>query len=188
VLLGQLGHAQSVEYPRPAIDVVVYDYANVPAAQLRRAKKELIGIYRSIGIEVTWWEVSPLTAPSAAESLTASTIGRARFVFIKPSRIASTHDRANIAGSAYGVDGRGRVAYVFYDRVKALPVEMLGYVIAHELGHLLLPAGHSPQGLMRASWDMADLQRAQTGWLLFTREQAEAISARSSEIARASSR
>src|ERR1051325_3192121 len=44
VLLAQFGHAQSIESPRQAIDVVVYDYANVPAGELRRAKEELIAI------------------------------------------------------------------------------------------------------------------------------------------------
>jgi hypothetical protein len=34
---------------------------------------------------------------------------------------------------------------------------LLGYVIAHELCHLLLGGKHSQQGVMRAAWDSSDL-------------------------------
>ena len=52
-------------------------------------------------------------------------------------------------------------AHVFYDRVKAkvlLPhrdvVTLLGYAMAHELGHLLLgPDSHSTTGVMRPNFD-----------------------------------
>ena len=30
--------------------------------------------------------------------------------------------------------------------------QVLGYTIAHELGHLLIGPGHRPEGIMRASW------------------------------------
>ena len=55
---------------------------------------------------------------------------------------------------------------------------MLAHVMAHEVGHLLLPHGHSATGLMRANWDAADLRRAVYRQLNFTAEQAELIRAR----------
>ena len=53
-----------------------------------------------------------------------------------------------------------RRAYVFYERslslettTKSLPAIVLATVLAHEIGHLLLPEGsHSQDGLMRAKW------------------------------------
>ena len=52
-------------------------------------------------------------------------------------------------------------AYIYYDRVLHLrpnpPRDLastLGDVIAHELGHLLLPPGHSTLGIMRPSINM----------------------------------
>jgi hypothetical protein len=52
-------------------------------------------------------------------------------------------------------------AYIFYDRVfdharmtGSDVSRLLAGVIAHEVGHLLLPAlSHAPSGIMRAHWD-----------------------------------
>ena len=52
----------------------------------------------------------------------------------------------------------------------------LGHVIAHEIGHLLLPTrAHSPSGIMKAGLDG---ERAAQGALFFTREQARQIRTR----------
>jgi hypothetical protein len=55
-----------------------------------------------------------------------------------------------------------RAANVIYERIRRIARRrrvasglLLGYVIAHELGHLLLPArSHSSSGLMRPDMDM----------------------------------
>ena len=52
------------------------------------------------------------------------------------------------------------------------------HAMAHELGHLLLPYGHSATGLMRANWDEADRRRAVRRQMNCTPEQAESIRAR----------
>jgi hypothetical protein len=60
----------------------------------------------------------------------------------------------------------GRAAYVFYDAVQVkahrhkLPIAaLLGYAMAHELGHLLLPReSHGKAGVMRAQWLEPDLR------------------------------
>ena len=57
-------------------------------------------------------------------------------------------------------------AYVFYDRIvrvtQTRPVDanvMLARVIAHEVGHLLLPPGsHSLFGIMQADFDVNSVQ------------------------------
>jgi hypothetical protein len=51
--------------------------------------------------------------------------------------------------------------------------------MAHELGHLLLQSmEHSRTGLMRSRWGKEELLRAASGRLLFTAEQATAITER----------
>ena len=52
---------------------------------------------------------------------------------------------------------------------------VLAHAMAHEIGHLLLPYGHSATGLMRAEWDRKDLRLAVHGRLNFTAEQATLI-------------
>jgi hypothetical protein len=77
----------------------------------------------------------------------------------------------------------GRVAYVFFDRVHRVAsaaarnaMDVMGLVMAHEIGHLLLPYGHSRTGLMRPSWDIGDLQSAHNrSDFAFTPEQADII-------------
>jgi len=55
---------------------------------------------------------------------------------------------------------------------------ILGDVVAHEIGHLLLGSrAHSATGIMRGWWDRAQLQRALTGRQLFTPEQSARIRA-----------
>ena len=80
---------------------------------------------------------------------------------------------------------RGRLVYILYDRVETVArnadadvATVLGHAMAHEIGHLLLPAGHSLSGLMGADWDANDLRQAEGGRLLFTPDQAALIRAR----------
>ena len=75
------------------------------------------------------------------------------------TRMAPPRHAVGLAAHAGG--GRGRIAYVFYERLRAITarcnvsnVTALSLVIAHETGHLLLPYGaHSEVGVMRGHWD-----------------------------------
>jgi hypothetical protein len=51
---------------------------------------------------------------------------------------------------------------------------ILGCVIAHELGHLLLGSnGHSDRGIMQSQWEPRQVKQLLTGSLLFTTEQSK---------------
>jgi hypothetical protein len=79
---------------------------------------------------------------------------------------ASAPGHPQPAGDALGdavvdtITGRGSLGTVYVNRVKSLArasrtseSELLGRVIAHETGHLLLGrTGHPASGLMRGSW------------------------------------
>ena len=83
-------------------------------------------------------------------------------------------------------DGEGAYSDVFYDSVKKLHEEwptrtpiLLGHVIAHEIGHLLLGTNaHSWMGIMRSQWQGEELQSIAMGKLLFTPPQIESLKAR----------
>ena len=74
---------------------------------------------------------------------------------------------------------------VFYERVLTFahdhgrPVAtILAYTIAHELGHVLLPApAHAATGLMKAEWGDDDLRHFAAGESMFTTTQAQLMSA-----------
>ena len=76
-----------------------------------------------------------------------------------------------------GQDGSGRYSDVFYGTAYRLSEsgrlnlgEVLGHVMAHELGHLLLGSNaHSRLGIMRPHWSAEELQSLRMGKLLFLR-------------------
>jgi hypothetical protein len=77
----------------------------------------------------------------------------------------------------FPVRRKAPVVCLYYERLSALraelritPAEILGCVIAHEIGHLELGAdSHSQTFLMRAQWDSKSLSDASKGQLRFSR-------------------
>jgi hypothetical protein len=53
----------------------------------------------------------------------------------------------------------------------------MGCAIAHEVGHLLLPPGHTKTGVMAPEVDMRSISDALRGDLLFTPKESELIRA-----------
>jgi hypothetical protein len=84
-------------------------------------------------------------------------------------------------GTTVGEDHRvGGSSFVFYERVlkfahdhrRSIDV-ILAYAIAHEMGHVLLPApAHTSTGLMKAEWSDDDIRHLASDRQLFTVDQA----------------
>jgi hypothetical protein len=141
--------------------VSVCDLEGVPNVLMRVAQGVAGEVYRDIGIELDWADNKcDLNDRGFAVNVTSRAIAGA---------LVSDHT----LGFA---ESGTRDATVLYDRVKKFARRyrinrgvMLGYVIAHELGHLLLPPNsHSAAGVMRA---VIDLQLASERRLRFTPEQ-----------------
>jgi hypothetical protein len=83
-------------------------------------------------------------------------------------------------------DGAGCYSDVFYEPAMELHTswnvglpDILGTVITHELGHLLLGSNsHASTGIMRAHWQGEELRRLSRSGLWFTNEQADRMSRR----------
>jgi hypothetical protein len=157
---------------QPAISVRIHDYTSRLTPEIMADTQGVVShIYAEAGVEVRW--------RSADSPLVVSVVTRAMADhFRKPP---------NVLGFAVGdVTVRGRIAYVLEHRVdevmKGYGISknaVLGAVIAHELGHLLLPyRSHSATGIMKAVLTAADFRDALAGRLLFTSEQAELLKAR----------
>ncbi|MGH9257795.1 MAG: hypothetical protein ACRD3C_24820 [Vicinamibacterales bacterium] len=184
--LGYAAETTAVAETEPlAITVRVRDTARVPEDVLAEAQGDVTQIYRQAGVDVTWATPESLCAESHAvrrATLTVAILSSEQAARIRKGVMS---DRAGFTARGDAAEG-GRVAYVLYDRIDMLAepnewnqARMLAVVMAHEIGHLLLPYdAHSPHGLMRADWSIADLQLAQRTLSLFTATQSNLLRSR----------
>jgi hypothetical protein len=102
-------------------------------------------------------------------------------------RVMHGRSTSEVFGVAFlSADGAGCYSDVFFDQAMELHAswnvalaDVLGNVMAHELGHLLLGSNsHSGVGIMRAHWQGEELRRLSRGSLWFTNEQADRIRGR----------
>ena len=173
----------------PRLQVFLYAYAPISSDHLKVAKEVATGIYTNVGIQVEWRECylaeGELKSNPECSRLTPTTL----VVRILPRSQAERFKQPPfVFGFAQTVHsgGFGYYASVFYHRVEELsgiftsstPV-VLGHVIAHEMGHLLLGHGsHSRTGLMTANWDRKELERVNQRTFIFNSQQAKEIRAR----------
>lgn len=140
------------------------------------------GVLRRAPARVTWLNcpVTPGGPATCRKEVGASDI-RVRIVSLPVQAKNMFHD------SVFGFAIAPALASVYYQSAQRLakldnanfetPV-ILGCVIAHETGHLLLgPNSHSPTGIMQSQWERKQLRQAMMGGLLFNPEQADPIRA-----------
>ncbi len=173
--------------PEPAlnINVRVYNYAGVTSGILAKAQSESERIFRRAGIETNWLGCAiPGREIETKLSCKAKPEATDIQVRILPRKMAQGlmkhHSEFGLAFTAAG-DGLGSNASIFYHRVEELSERrhtsqplLLGHLIAHEIGHLLLGSNsHSRSGIMHVPWDRSQVERASLGTLLFTKREAE---------------
>jgi hypothetical protein len=177
----------------PAIIIRVYDYAEVDRQTLREAEKTAAWVFRKAGVESRWADFGETNreAPRNFAPLRSFDPSDIQLDIVASLMVDRLGLRDGVIGVAPGVEPGRRLAYVFYDRVESLAArqmlrrahgsiceaastaQILGYAMAHEIGHLLLNLEtHSDAGIMRGNWDGRTLQDACYGYLLFTRQQA----------------
>lgn len=170
----------------PGVTVRAYDYAKL-SSRIRMQTASVAGsILRKAGIRLVWLDC-PMEA-SAESTVCDGPLGPTDLVFRFLQRGANTpavFRRSHCGFATRDDSGRGAFASVFVDCLKDLPAAgplsagvILGHLVAHELGHLLLPSErHYPSGLMRANLRQAEWKQAAIGALVFTREQGASIQA-----------
>ena len=187
--VGQTAMAGTVKIkPGMKITLNVYNWAHVDSETLNRAKQEATRIYREIGIETVWLDHS-VDEQQQNSAVQPSEI----YVNIVPQASEGLGLLTNSLGIAPGEGrNRGRL-YVCYDRVERLyqrqiagtargkayrwatTPQILGYAMAHEIGHLLGLDAHYELGIMRAAWSSTDLLNLAYSDLAFTPQQAAVI-------------
>jgi hypothetical protein len=141
---------------------------------LERARAVAEKVFQRSGTEVTWIDCPPDGPPSCATPRGPAEISLRIYRRSERTRRAIGE---SIGGLALPGDGAG-IVHLHYDRLEeisrgeGIPLELsLGITAAHEIGHLLIGAGHSKLGIMRATLRAGDWHDAAQGALLFDREQ-----------------
>jgi hypothetical protein len=167
----------------PQLTISVYDYAGVPASFLIAAEADVERIFRRAGLETQWLNCG---RKAGAQEPKACPIvdGTHLVVKILPHALSpQARKRSEVLGAAT-VDEKGTsyYAYAFYDRVRQLAEErrlgheLLGAVVAHEIGHLLLGSNaHSVSGVMCGRWERKERRDISDGAMGFFPEQARAM-------------
>ncbi len=174
----------------PHLQVSLFNDAHLDFATLARAKARASAIFAQSGIEVDWLICGAAEpADFSPNSSGCATLAWPSHLSVRIRPQALTVS-AETFGQAY-VDATGQGVYsnVYFQNLVLGPqrrqltdAEMLGYVLAHELGHLLLGTNsHSPTGLMQARWDNAALSAASHSFLFFTPAQSSILRSRLSK-------
>lgn len=161
----------------PAITALVFNYREVPVETLMKAEREAGRILDQAGVHVTWRD-----CPTGNEPCRKGP-GRVFFLAMMVGPVQSKF-ADTVSGHAALPD---HLAVVYYDYLPRIPggqsnlsdaAVILGCVIAHELGHLLLGTHrHSIAGIMQARWGVEQTQLALMSSLSFLPEEARLMHA-----------
>lgn len=158
VFAGFLGVAGA----QTTLTVRIYNPAHVSPNTLVKVRDEAAYILRSAGIRTAWVTcTNPGECPKPASVLDV-------VVRLAPDSVFPKQDTAHRRILGRAVTGYGKVAdyvEVYYAPIRKLVSEtqmassadVIGAVIAHEVGHLFLGSGHSGSGLMRGCWSPREL-------------------------------
>lgn len=160
-----LGPAQPAgaedEDERLPVRIVVYDYAQLPPDVLAQAKTVVSKVFAGIGVDAAWMDVAEFTREMPSENA-----ARQAFVHSVVQVNVISPDMHKMLGRKNGVLGGAgsgtRRVWIAFERIQeaarlaqADVSDVLGYVIAHEIGHVLMPpGGHALTGLMRHGVDL----------------------------------
>ena len=170
------------------LEVHVYNLSGASRRTLDQAMKEVARIFAITGVEVLWQEgrADALEANISDQRGAGSQNHEPDLRKYLVVRISPGLPEASLPDEmGYSLpDARfGPHAEIFYNRIERVGASgeidlatLLGYAIAHEIGHVLLsPMEHSPVGIMKARWGKVDYEDAAHGHLRFTSEQCKLI-------------
>jgi hypothetical protein len=141
--------AAAAELPRVVLHVT--DYQGVSVDELQDAQQRVAAAYRRIGVQLVWTGRPQGVTPRDGDLHVRLTILNAEMTAKHNPDVTALGQGCHAA----------RHAYIYYPRLvgyaiqtQSDPARVLALVVAHELGHVLLPEySHARTGLMQASTD-----------------------------------
>jgi hypothetical protein len=170
----------------PQITVRLYNYAAASEATLIRAQQQASQILLEAGVSLSWLQCTLDKQGLAADPRCHEIRGPAAlWMRICPKEMVP---EGGLVPGVFGFSlmpeqGPAMTAWVYFHRVEELADRiqlckggLLGSMMAHELGHLLLGINsHSRVGIMSLPWALETVRQASQGRLSFTPEQAARI-------------
>jgi hypothetical protein len=154
VMVNGVSAADQRSEPELRITIRLDDKAGVQGVYLKFAKARAAEVFAFKGVKLDWIDGAEANRLKIVAPYTVLIMAEAPATL----KAAMEHLGMDVMGQGAPLVGR---AYIYYDRVMKLNpvpprdvITTLGDVIAHELGHLMLPAGHSNVGIMRPSINM----------------------------------
>jgi hypothetical protein len=162
------------------MSVAVCNLGELPAQAIERAEAEAAYVFQSMGVEIQWTSCG-VEVDAADARLRPDFIVRVRMGGHLPK--AGDTSLEAMGRAFMNVDGVGNMADVYYEAIRELAdlypaagsEQLMGYTMAHELGHLLIGAGHRPNGLMRAALSKKELEALNHRHLKFSEAERAAI-------------
>jgi len=162
------------------VNVEATSEADIDPTLLREGENSASSIFAGIHVRLTWTDQLPSHSPQPTRCGSETPTGHL-LLQIVPHAPANVSHVALAMAMPYA-DSGVRVI-VFYDRVDLLlggkfapQGRILGYVLAHEIAHVLQGIlRHSETGVMRARWTATDLRLMGIGALQFAKEDVQLI-------------
>jgi hypothetical protein len=148
------GHSRATDQREATIVLHVVNLAAISREVLNQAKERVAWVYMGIGVRTVWVDSEQAVGKHLDGGLHLTVMLLPRV--IAERKISAEGGSIDALGQAHPAIGR---AYIYCDRVLSMPgpkffAIQLGAVIAHEVGHLVLPdKSHSRHGIMRAEMD-----------------------------------
>jgi hypothetical protein len=187
---GTLASAQNPSDAEKTVSTItlrVYDYANVDRKAMLEAEGEATRILADAGVHARWVDC-PIRHADLGNyaGCLAAWQWNDYALRLEPTAMAASQDKSeDRIGYAVICDNRACPANVYYDRVRGLaggnnaPSQiLLGRVMAHEIGHLLLGPSHTRTDIMQGAWSGRQLDMEAAHSMLFTPEQSRAMKTR----------
>lgn len=140
------------------MEVLICNSARLPEYLVTEAETEAGFVFRLADINVEW---------SGCQNAITQAHSAPRFVIRLRNDLVprfGSELSLHAMGRAFVSDGKGYLADVYYPAVQAVSetsqagmASLIGYTIAHEIGHLLLGPGHRRRGIMRGRWGQEEL-------------------------------
>ena len=173
----------------PAVTVQIRDYAHLKSDHLSKARELVTRMYKRVGVGIEWLGAIPEDVGGKRTALAGGaahlSIAQLTINIVTPSMAR----RGGFADDVLGFvavppeGGMGRIGYVVYERIRdvaaggpANTTDILGLIIAHDIGRLILGAGSGTHdGVMNRQWDRHDLERVNPLALEFTPPEIERL-------------